>query len=66
MVSVVDVDKNQIEWILKVKTEISVCTAVILNEHSNSYTESTTVPLQYVNQLSTINSALTTRWLLSS
>ena len=26
VVSVVDVDKSQIEWILKVKTELSVCT----------------------------------------
>ena len=26
-----------IEWNLKVKSEISVCTAILLNNHSNPY-----------------------------
>ena len=27
--------ESQIEWNLKVKSEISVCTAIVLNNHSN-------------------------------
>ena len=34
---------SQIEWHMKVKTEISICTGLMLNDHSNPYIESTTV-----------------------
>ena len=36
-------DQSQIECNLKVKSEISACTAIMLNDHSNPYIESTTV-----------------------
>ena len=32
-----------IEWNMKVKIEISICTGLMLNDHSNPYIESTTV-----------------------
>ena len=35
--------KSQIEWNMKVKIEISICTGLMLNDHSNPYIESTTV-----------------------
>ena len=37
------VDRSQIEWNMKVKIEISICTVLMLNDHSNPYIESTTV-----------------------
>ena len=37
------VDRSQIEWNMKVKIEISICTGLMLNDHSNPYIESTTV-----------------------
>ena len=33
----------QIEWNMKVNIEISICTGLMLNDHSNPYIESTTV-----------------------
>ena len=33
----IDVGRNQIELILKVKFELSVCTGLMLNDHSNPY-----------------------------
>ena len=30
-----DVGRSQIEWNLRVKTEMSACTAIMLNDHSN-------------------------------
>ena len=38
-----DIGRSQIELILKVKIEISVCTGLMLNDHSNPYIESTSV-----------------------
>ena len=38
-----NVGRSQIDWNLKVKSEISVCTAIMLNDHSNPYIESTTI-----------------------
>ena len=38
-----DVGRSQIEWNMKVKIEISICTGLMLNDHSNPYVESTTV-----------------------
>ena len=35
--------KSVIEWNMKVKIEISICTGLMLNDHSNPYIESTTV-----------------------
>ena len=37
------VDRSQLEWNMKVKIEISICTGLMLNDHSNPYIESTTV-----------------------
>ena len=37
------VGRSQIEWNMKVKIEISICTGLMLNDHSNPYRESTTV-----------------------
>ena len=37
------VDRSQIDWNMKVKIEISICTGLMLNDHSNPYIESTTV-----------------------
>ena len=37
------VGRSQIEWNIKVKIEISICTGLMLNGHSNPYIESTTV-----------------------
>ena len=37
------VGRSQIEWNMKVKIEISICTGLMLNDHSNPYIESTTV-----------------------
>ena len=41
------VDRSQIEWNMKVKIEISICTGLMLNDHSNPYIESTTVLSDY-------------------
>ena len=38
-----DVGRSQIEWNMKVKIEISICTGLMLNDHGNPYIESTTV-----------------------
>ena len=38
-----DVDRSQIEWTMKVKIKISICTDLMLNDYSNPYIESTTV-----------------------
>ena len=35
--------KSQMEWNMKVKIEISICTGLMLNDHSNPYIKSTTV-----------------------
>ena len=35
--------RSQIEWNMKVKIEISICTGLMLNDHSNPYIESITV-----------------------
>ena len=35
--------KSLIEWNMKVKIEVSICTGLMLNDHSNPYIESTTV-----------------------
>ena len=35
--------RSQIEWNMKVKGQILICTAIMLNDHSNPYIESTTV-----------------------
>ena len=37
------VGRSQIECNMKVKIEISICTGLMLNDHSNPYIESTTV-----------------------
>ena len=37
------IGRCQIEWNMKVKIEISICTGLMLNDHSNPYIESTTV-----------------------
>ena len=37
------VGRSQIEWNMKVKGQILICTAIMLNDHSNPYIESTTV-----------------------
>ena len=37
------IGRSQIEWNMKVKIEISICTGLMLNDHSNPYIESTTV-----------------------
>ena len=34
---------------MKVKIEISICTGLMLNDHSNPYIESTTVLSDYIN-----------------
>ena len=41
------VGRSQIEWNIKVKIEISICTGLMLNGHSNPYIESTTVLSDY-------------------
>ena len=41
------VGRSQIEWNVKVKIEISICTGLMLNDHSNPYIESTTVLSDY-------------------
>ena len=38
-----DVGRSQIEWNMKVKIRILICTGLMLNNHSNPYIESTTV-----------------------
>ena len=38
-----DVGRSQIEWNMKVKIKILICTGLMLNDHSNPYIESTTV-----------------------
>ena len=38
-----DVGRSQIEWNVKVKGEISFCTAIMLNDLSNPYIESNTL-----------------------
>ena len=43
-----DVGTSQIEWNLKGKNEISVCTAIMLSNHSNPYIQSTTIPIERV------------------
>ena len=35
--------RTKIEWNMKVKGQILICTAIMLNDHSNPYIESTTV-----------------------
>ena len=35
--------RSQIEWNMKVKGQILICTAIMLNDHSNPCIESTTV-----------------------
>ena len=42
-----DVDISQIEWNLKVKSEILACTAIMLKDHSNTYIDSTTILSDY-------------------
>ena len=42
-----DVGRSQTEWNMKVKIEISICTSLMLNDHSNPYIESTTVLSDY-------------------
>ena len=37
------IGRSQIEWNMKMKIEISICTSLMLNDHSNPYIESTTV-----------------------
>ena len=37
------IGRSQIEWNMKVKIEISICTGLMLKDHSNPYIESTTV-----------------------
>ena len=37
------VGRSQIEWNMKEKGQILICTAIMLNDHSNPYIESTTV-----------------------
>ena len=37
------VGRSLIEWNMKVKIGISICTGLMLNDHSNPYVESTTV-----------------------
>ena len=37
------VGRSQIEWNMKVKGQILICTAIMLNDHSNPYIESTIV-----------------------
>ena len=37
------VGRSQIDWNVKVKGQILICTAIMLNDHSNPYIESTTV-----------------------
>ena len=37
------IGRSQIEWNMKVKIEILICTGLMLNDHSNPYIESTTV-----------------------
>ena len=37
------VGRSEIEWNMKVKIEILICTGLMLNDHSNPYIESTTV-----------------------
>ena len=41
------VGRSQIEWNMKVKGQILICTAIMLNDHSNPYIESTTVLSDY-------------------
>ena len=41
------IGRSQIEWNMKVKIEISICTGLMLNDHSNPYIESTTVLSDY-------------------
>ena len=31
------VDRSEIEWNMKLKIEISICTGLMLNDHSNPY-----------------------------
>ena len=54
------IGRSQIEWNMKVKIEISICTGLMLNDHSNPYIESTTV---LSDILSMVRSAT---WLLYS
>ena len=44
----------KIEWNMKVKGQILICTAIMLNDHSNPYIESTTV----LSDTCTLNLAL--------
>ena len=37
------VTRSEIEWNMKVKIEISICTGLMLNDHSNPYIKSITV-----------------------
>ena len=37
------VGRSQIDWNVKVKGQILICTAIMLNDHSNPNIESTTV-----------------------
>ena len=37
------VGRSQIDWNVKVKGKILICTAIMLNDYSNPYIESTTV-----------------------
>ena len=41
------VGTSQIKWYMKMKSEISVCTAITLKHHSNPYVESITVLSDY-------------------
>ena len=42
---------SESEKCLKVKSEISVCAAIVLNDHSSPYIESTTVLSHYFNRV---------------
>ena len=43
------VGRSQMEWNMKVKGQILICTAIMLNDHSNPYIESTTVLSDNIN-----------------
>ena len=38
-----DVGRSQIEWNMKLKILILICTGLMLNDHSNPYIESTAI-----------------------
>ena len=42
------VGRSQIEWNMKVKGQILICTAIMLNDHSNPYIESTLIIIMSV------------------